>query len=71
MLGHDWLGSCDTPRRIVLGSHRVLILLVRWGWDVGKRILMMMVCLNGNLGMRSWKAVEVIYIAVREERITR
>ena len=36
MLSHDWLGSSNTPRGIVLRSYWVLILLVRWGWHVGK-----------------------------------
>lgn len=31
----------------------------------------MMVCLNGDMWMGGWKAVKVIYVAVREERIAR
>lgn len=69
MLCHDWLCSGDAPWGIVLGGHRVLILLVGWGWYVGKRILMMVVCLDGHVGMRCWEAVKVIYVAVCEERI--
>jgi len=69
MLGHDWLRSGDAPWRIVLGGHRVLILLVGRGRHVSKGILVMVVCLDGHVGMRCWKAVKVIYVAVREERI--
>jgi hypothetical protein len=29
----------------------------------------MVVCLDGHVGMRCWKAVKVIYVAIREERI--
>ena len=47
----------------------MLILLVGWGRHVRKRILVMVVCLDGHVGMRCWKAVNVIYAAVREERI--
>ena len=69
MLSHDWLCSGDAPRGIVLGGHRVLILLVGWGRHVSKRILVMVVCLDGHVGMGCRKAMEVIYVAVREERI--
>jgi hypothetical protein len=69
MLSHDWLCSGDAPWRIVLGGHRVLILLVRWGRHVSKRILVMVVCLDGHVGMRCRKAVKVIYVAVREDRV--
>ena len=69
MLGHDWLCSGNAPWGIVLGGHRVLILLVGWGWHVSKRILVMVVCLDGHVRMRCWEAVKVIYVAVREERI--
>ena len=34
-----------------------------------KRVLVVMVCLNGDVGMRSWKAVKVIYVPIREKRI--
>jgi hypothetical protein len=47
----------------------VLILLVRWGRHVSKRILVMVVCLDGHVGMRCRKAVKVIYVAVREDRV--
>lgn len=47
----------------------MLIVLVRRGWYVRKRILVMVVCLDGDVGMRGWKAVEMVYAAVREERI--
>ena len=47
----------------------MLILLVGWGRDVSERILVMVMCLNGHVGMRCWKTVKVIYIAIREERI--
>lgn len=69
MLSHNWLYSGNTPRGIVLGGHRVLILLVGWGRYVRKRILVMVMCLDGHVGMRCRKAVKVIYVAVREERI--
>lgn len=29
----------------------------------------MMVCLNGDVGVRGWKGVKMVYVAVREERI--
>ena len=70
MLSHDWLCSGDAPWGIVLGGHRVLILLMGWGRHVRKRILVMVVCLDGHVGMRCWKVVNVIYVAVREERVT-
>jgi hypothetical protein len=68
MLSHDWLCSGDAPWRIVLRGHWVLILLVGRGRHVSKRILVM-VCLDGYVGMRGWKAVKVIDVAVREERV--
>ena len=46
----------------------MLVLLVGRGWYVSKRVLVM-VCLDGHVGMRGWKAVKVIYAAVREERV--
>lgn len=68
MLSHDWLCPGDAPWGIVLRGHRVLILLVGRGWHVSKRILVM-VCLDGHVGMRGWKTVKVIDVAVREERV--
>ena len=69
MLSHDWLRSGDAPWGIVLGTYRVLILLVGWGRYVRQRILVMVMCLDGHVRMRCWEAVKVIYAAVREERI--
>lgn len=68
MLSHDWLCSGNAPWGIVLRGHRVLILLVGRGRYVGKRILVM-VCLDGHVGVRGWKTVKVIDVAVREERV--
>ena len=67
MLSHDWLGSA--PWGVVLRAHRVLVLLVGWGRYVRKRVLVMVVCLDGHVGMRCRKAVKVIYTSVREEGI--
>jgi len=69
MLGHDWLRSGDAPWGIVLGAHRVLILLVGWGRYVRKGVLVMVVRLDGHVGVRCRKAVKVIYVAIREERV--
>jgi len=69
MLSHDWLCSGNAPRGIVLGGHRVLTLLVRWGRHVSEGILVMVVYLDGHVGMRCWKVVKVIYVAIREEGI--
>lgn len=69
MLSHDWLCPSDAPWGIVLRAHRVLILLVGWGRYMRKRVLVMVVCLDGHVGMRCWKAVKVIYVSICEERI--
>ena len=69
MLGHDWLRSGDAPWGIILSAHRVLILLVGWGRHVRKGVLVMVVCLDGHVGMGCWKAVKVIYVAIREEGV--
>ena len=47
----------------------MLTLLVRWGRHVSEGILVMVVYLDGHVGMRCWKVVKVIYVAIREEGI--